>query len=461
MPNVSIAGMNIDSTSTGTRALRLLALIAFIWGCRATVAPAQQGDVAWNGTTAFVDIDVVPMDREVVLRRQTVLVSNGVIVQMGPAGSVTIPGDALTVDGTGKYLMPGLADLHVHVQHEEDLPVYLAHGVTTVLNMGGRSRLLGWRDRLASGELVGPHLLVSFFIDGPDGRFGIVNTTEEARLAVRDASSSGYDYIKVYNSLTSAQFAAIVEEARAAGLAVIGHGVRQPGMAGVLQGGQVMIAHGEEYIYTFFGNTVDRSRIPAAVELTKRTGAYVLPNLSAFEIMTLQWGKPAVVDSFLALPEVRYLHASYQESWQGGQYTGRRGSLATRLAFLKDLTLALARADVPLLLGSDSPGIPGMFPGASIHNDLRNMVEAGLTPYQALSAGTRTAGEFVLLTRPGSEVFGVVAPGARADLMVLENNPLENVANARNPDGVMVAGTWWTANAIHRQLQSLYGGDNR
>jgi hypothetical protein len=438
-----------------------MAFIGVVWGCRAPAAPAQQVDGAWEGPTAFVDIAVVPMDREVVLRGQTVLVVNGVITEVGPAGSVTIPDDAVTVDGTGKYLMPGLADLHVHIRHEVDLPVYLAHGVTTILDMGAPSRLLGWRDRLASGDLAGPQLLVSYFIDGPDGRANVVNTTEEARAAIRNAAASGYDYIKVYNSLTSAQFAAIIEEARAAGLAVIGHGVRQPGMEGILQGGQVMIAHGEEYIYTFFGNTIERSRIPAAVALTKRFGAYVLPNLSAFEIITLQWGKPAVVDSFLRLPEVRYLHPSYHESWQRGRYTRRRGSLVTRLAFLKDLTLAFAQADVPLLLGSDSPGIPGMFPGASIHNDLRNMVDAGLTPYQALTAGTRTAGEFARRTRSGSPIFGVVAPGSRADLMLVADNPLEDVANVRSPEGVMVAGRWWTADDLHRHLQSLYGGQAR
>lgn len=439
----------------------LLALIGVLWGCRAPSATAQNVESAWVGSTAFVGIDVVPMNREVVLRAQTVVVSDGVIAAMGPVGSVPIPNDALTVDGAGKYLMPGLADLHVHIRHEMDLPVYLAHGVTTILDMGAPSRLLGWRDRLARGELDGPHLLVSYFIDGPNGRAGVVSTTEEARSAIQKAAAANYDYVKVYNSLTSAQFAVIVEEARAAGLAVIGHGVRQPGMEGILRGGQVMIAHGEEYIYTFFGNTIDRSRIPAAVELTKRFGVFVLPNLSAFEIITLQWGKPAVVDSFLRLPEVRYLHESYQESWQGGRYTSRNGSLMTRLGFLKDLTLAFARADVPLLLGSDSPGIPGMFPGASIHNDLRNMADAGLTPYQALSAGTRTAGEFVGTTRPGSHAFGIVVPGARADLVVLEDNPLEDVANARKPEGVMIAGKWWTAGALHRHLEGLYGGQTR
>ncbi len=429
----------------------LLAVAILVWSCRPPTAPAQA-----TGPVAFVDVNVVPMDREAILTGQTVLVLDGVISAIGPAGSVTLPDDVTSIDGSGQYLMPGLADLHVHAENELDLPVYLLGGVTTVLDLGGRSRLLGWRDRLEAGDLVGPHLLVSYFIDGPGGRFNVVETPQQARQAIR-AAAGRYDYIKVYNSLTSAQFDAIMDEAKVAGIAVVGHGVRRPGMQAILEAGQVMIVHGEEYIYTYFGNTTNRALIPGAVDLTKRTGAYVLPNLSAFEIMAVQWGRPSAVDSFLSQPEVRYLHQSYRQSWRSGRYTTRNGSLRPRLVFLQELTRAFANANVPLLLGTDSPGIPGMFPGASIHNDLRLMVDAGLTPYQALSAGTRTAGAFVRQTIPGSPVFGVITEGARADLVLLEDNPLESVAAARNPNGVMVGGDWWSAEALREMLDELYG----
>ncbi len=411
---------------------------------------------AHGQTTAFTRVNVIPMDSESVISDQTVVVEKGIISAIGPSKQIRIPESADIIDGTGKYLMPGLADLHVHLENDTDLPVYLAHGVTTILDMGAPSILLSWRDQLESKKLIGPHLLVSYFIDGPGGQHNVVATESEARDAIKQASTRGYDYIKVYNSLTTAQFHAIMEEANAAKIAVIGHGVRAPGMREILQSGQVMIAHSEEFIYTFFNNTTNRSRIPSAVELMKNTGAYLLPNLSTFEIISLQWGKPAVVDSLLTLPAARYLHPSLHKSWQSGRYTSRAGSLNNRLIFLRELTKAFADAEIPLLLGTDSPGIPGMFPGASIYNDLRNMVQAGLTPYQALSAGTRIAGQFVKQTKPGSPVFGVIRRGARADLILLNENPLLDVAAVKDLQGVMVSGTWHSSAYLQDLLNSLY-----
>lgn len=315
--------------------------------------------------------------------------------------------------------------------------------------------LLEWRDRIEAGTLVGPHLLVSFFIDGPGGRGGIVQTPEAARSAVTGAGESGYDYIKVYNSLTTEQFTAIVAEANRQGISVIGHAVRAPGMEGILEGGQIMVAHGEEYIYTHFGNTTNRALMLSAIELTRRTGAYLIPNLSAFEIMTVQWGRPAAVDSFLSLPAARYLHPSFRNSWQSGRYTSRNGSIASRLTFLRELTKAFADAGLPLILGTDSPGIPGMFPGYSIQDDLRNMIIAGLSPYQALSAGTQTPGEFLAVTRPGLTPVGTVRVGSQADLVLLSDNPLNDVSNTETPLGVMVGGVWRSRETLHEMLESL------
>ena len=275
------------------------------------------------------------------------------------------------------------------------------------------------------------------------------------REIVRESVQDGYDYLKVYNRLSTAQFDAIMEEAEQGGIAVIGHGVRDPGLEHILEAGMRLVAHAEEYIYTFFDGCNDTGRISAAIALTQRTGAYLLPNMSAYEIIALQWGKPAVVDSLLDAPERRYLHPSFQRAWQGGHYTSRSGGLGQCVIFLRTLTKAFADAGIPLLLGTDSPGIPGMYPGYSIHNDLRNMVAAGLTPYQALAAGTRVAGEFAKATLREVDEFGVIRVGARADLVLLASNPLENVANVRGPVGVMANGTWFDAEALRNQLESL------
>jgi predicted amidohydrolase YtcJ len=177
-----------------------------------------------------------------------------------------------------------------------------------------------------------------------------------------------------------------------------------------------------------------------AVEFTRSHDATVVPNLSAFEAITRQWGKPAVVDSFLALPPAAKLSSYWSSRWRDADYVTRRGTLDA-LPFLMRLTLALQRGGVRLLLGTDSPTIPGMFAGASIHDDLRMLVESGLTPHEALVAGTRAAGEFAVRYF-GAEPSGLVAPGYRADLVLLSANPLEDIRNARAIVGVMARGRY-------------------
>lgn len=439
--------------------LRSLLLVA--WLFLSLTCYIQPGNHAYAQAAAFVNVSVLPMDRDVVLRNQTVLVREGVIVALGSATQILLPEDAVQIDGTGRFLMPGLSDLHVHLEHEADLPVYLASGVTTLLDLGAPPVLLTWRERVKAGTLLGPQLFVSYFIDGPGGRYHVAATTDDARQAIQSASENGYDYIKVYNSLTSDQFDVIMEAATAHDLAVIGHGVRAPGLTHILDAGQILIVHAEEFLYTFFRHQTDRSRIPEVVDLTKRTGIYVLPNLSTYEVITRQIGRPALIDSFLAMDQAAHLHPDFHTSWKDGRYTRANENLNPRLAFLRDLTRAFSDAGVPLLLGTDSPGIPGMFPGASIHQDLRNMVEAGLSPYQALSAGTRTAGQFIRETLPSAPLFGIITEGARADLVLLAGNPLEDLTYAEHPLGVMVNGTWWPADALHNYLDTLYGLDKQ
>ena len=423
--------------------------------CGGLVAQPSHGQD--SNTIAIIGATVIPMDRERVLLDHTVLIVDHRIAVVGPRSEVRVPDDATVIEGSGRFLMPGLADMHVHLRNAEDMPVYIANGVTTVLDMGGPATRLQWRSQTASGEVLGPRMFVSRFINGrgPGGGASGVGDVEGARDIVRESVRQGYDYLKVYNALSTPQFDAIIEEAALGDIAVIGHGVRDPGLEHILESGMRMVAHAEEYIYTFFRGCTDTSRMDEAIALTQRTGAYLLPNLSAYEIIALQWGKPPVVDSLLAGPEHRYLHPSFRSSWQGGRYTARSGGLRQCVVFLRTLTKAFADAGIPLLLGTDSPGIPGMYPGYSIHNDLRNMVESGLTPFQALSAGTRVAGEFARATVSGVDDFGVIRIGARADLVLLASNPLADVANVRRPLGVVVNGRWWSAVALQDQLDAL------
>src|SRR5260370_1388439 len=237
------------------------------------------------GDTAFVDVNVVPMDSKRVLLHHTVFVRDGLIAQVVPVAEGKVEAGTKVIEGGGKlYLMPGLADLHTHVETAEDLLLYLVHGVTTVLNMGEAPNGLVQvrRKQTETGELLGPHCYVAFLIDG-SGKYGhfFVTAPEEARAAVRLAETNGYDFIKVYNSLSPEAFFALVDEARLQHLAVVGHGVESVGLEKQLSAGQVMVAHGEEFLYTTFRHQVagsasdspglDETEIPAAVSFVKKS----------------------------------------------------------------------------------------------------------------------------------------------------------------------------------------------
>lgn len=451
-----------------TRSLHLaLRVLSFLTAsaCVGSSASVADGRSDATRTIALVGVNVLPMDSERVLENYTVIVNGGLIQTVAPRADVRVPRDAVVIEAPGQYLLPGLADLHTHLQTSGELIQYLASGVTTVLDLGSfvAARVLAFRDSTRSGAIAGPTVLASFFLDGTSGQpsglnfFGArrVDDPAAARAAVREAKSEGFDFLKVYNSLADSVFLAIADEAKRQDMPVVGHGVRSMGLERAFDAGQLMLAHGEEYLYTFFETNRDPSRIPAAASFTRRAGAYVLPNLSTFHTIGLQWGRRAAVDSFLGRPEARLLDASRRQSWNGAPYLNRRGSLDERLGILYRLTRALSDSGVPLLLGTDSPQIPGMFAGVSIHEDLRHLVIAGLTPFQALSAGTRTAGEFLQKARPGSEAFGLVEPGHRADLILAESNPLDSLATLRAPAGVMARGRWYPRARLAALVDSL------
>lgn len=425
--------------------LAFIGLAAGLTVSRAAAAPAPPAAT----DTAFIDVNVLPMDAERVLTHQTVVVRGRSIVALGPAASTNVPLGAVRIEGHGNaYLMPGLADMHTHVMTTEDLALYTASGVTTILHMGGAPADLvaGANPDIASGALVGPQIFFALMVDGSNAlqRF-VVSTPQQGREAVDLAKANGYDFIKLYNNISAPEFEAIVSEARNQHLAVIGHGVRAVGLPQALFAGQVMVAHAEEFFYTAFNNQADSARIAEVATATARSGAYVTPNLSTFEAISRQWGKPDVVAAWLRDPRAALMTPNMRLNWVDMGYAQRSGSIESILVFLRSFTGALARAGVPLITGTDSPVIPGMFPGSSLLDDLRTLREAGLSPYEALVAATRTPGEFIAHTVPGAEPFGVVKAGMKADLLLLAANPLQDAATLAAPLGVMSAGRWRSA----------------
>lgn len=425
--------------------------------------PAAAG--ATDTAVLFEHVNVVPMDRDRVLGDRSVLVEDGRIAAIGAA--IAAPEGARVIDGRGHYLVPGLADMHVHSGTSLGMQVLIANGITTVLNMGGASS--AFVDQVVpavnAGRRPGPHTYLAFRVDGtPEYGELVVATPEQARAVVGLAKTNGYDFIKVYNNLAPDVFEALVEEGRRRGIPVVGHGVTRVGIERQLAAGQLMVAHLEEYLYTVFfpaGADVgtrapDESQIADAVAFTRRSGAFVTADLFTYATIASQWGQPDVVTVYFDDPDFAYLDPDMRIAWRRSGYQRREGDLGPRLYFLTHFAKALVDAGVPLIAGTDTPTIPGDYPGASLRADLYALHEqAGFTAFQALSTATRTPGEFIARAKPGATCFGVVAVGCRADLILLDDNPLDDLHALERRDGVMVGGVWRGADELDALLANV------
>jgi imidazolonepropionase-like amidohydrolase len=414
---------------------------------------------------ALRGVTVLPMDGGAPLPRQTVLVREGRIEAVGPADSVDVASATQVVDADGKFVVPGLADLHVHIKRpsadvDRLMALFLRHGVTTVLSLDGGPTVLGLREEIASGSRLGPRVLTA----GPIIRGSDTMTREDGERVAREQIAAGYDFLKVYNQISADGYAGLIAEAKKARLPVIGHAVRSVGIDGALANGQ-HIAHMEELVYGYFtwkaserddlpedvvarlDLLLDPAKVPDLARRVADAGIFVIPNLTAYHHILLQVED---LDRVLARPEVALMPRLMTQSWvrEKNGYTNRedperfRRSVARTYPFLQQLTAAFQAAGVPLLLGTDV-GIPAIVAGTSTHDELEELVAAGLTPEQALATGTSTAARFL-----GIADGGTVEVGKRADLLLLGADPLLDIRNSRSIAGVVVAGRFLDVAAL-------------
>ena len=416
-------------------------------------------------SVAFVDVTVVPMTSEVELSHHTVVVQDGHIAAVGPADELEVAAGAVRIDGRGKWLVPGLADMHIHLFSWSDLDLYLANGVTTVRNLGGygaADSILALRRAIEAGELRGPTIVTSGnWLDGdPPYRDinTIVRTPEEARLEVERQHRAGYDFIKVYEGLTPEVYGTIVDEAEARGTPVTGHVPSRVGIEGVLRSGQAGIEHAAAILLPALGfrPTEDASR--ALARQVAEAGVAVTPTLWILELAFRQRSGPAGIAEVVARPEMRYLPPDRLTTWRDDNMFAAFPRLAAAEGQVRrDLVYRfvghLADAGARILVGTDAD-VAGSVPGFAIHEELRRLVEAGLTPHEALRAATAAPAEYLAEVLPDLEPFGTIEVGKRADLILLDADPLADVANLEQPAGVMARGEWFLASELRAMLDA-------
>ncbi len=447
----------------------LLFILLLTFSIAATAQPIQ---TARGPEVVFRSVNVLPMHRETVLLNQDVLVAGGKIIAIGKSGTVKHSAGAMIIDGRGKYLMPGLAEMHAHVPPVDDLEpmkdvaaLFVLNGVTTIRGMLGLPRHLQLRTMLQNGELFGPRLITS----GPSFNGQSVKTAEAAAAMVRQQKEAGYDFLKLHPGLTRETFGAMATAAKEVGIPFAGHVSFDVGVWRAIEAGYATIDHLDGFVEALvppegqteqgnglFGMYIaaraDTTKIPALATALSRNNIWVVPTQALAE----RWFAPGkTADAFRADPEMKYMAATTLNNWVAAKNNLLKnplynGAAVTRLIQVRrQLIRACQQAGVGLLLGSDAPQVFNV-PGFSTHQELQYMVAAGLTPYQALQSGTVNVGRF--LKRP---TLGVIQPGADADLLLLAANPLKDISNTQRIEGVMAGTAWFSKADIQRELKNL------
>lgn len=524
----------------------LILIVALIFFISSSVSAADAT------ITVFVNVNVIPMDKEQVLENQSVVIKDDRIIAIGSANEVVVPEGAKTIDANGAYLMPGLSDMHMHFsslgrtfEGPDQLRVFLAEGVTTVRSFNGLPEYLFWRDEIVQGKRIGPTIYTSgplviglpddlgsmrytfwgilmafpvviglliwlllwcgFRLTGKSLQFRRVKryilpslfallligglaawlkfiplnaytsrsfpfatvpeTVSEARKAVQDQKAAGYDFIKVYDYLGDDEYLAVLDEAQKQKIYVVGHLLDSLSPKTIFDKGLKESAHMDEFMEShmigkasptsgFNGVTFNYDTIPESVSAVKSNNGMVVSNMVTDEVI---YEILEDVEKGLAQPQYKIVPPKVIDIWKTrGRFVNWQGQHEWRknvqMPFLIELTKSLHDGAVPLLIGTDM-SVEGMVP-AHIHRELELLVKAGLTPYEALEAGTKNAGMSV--KRMGDDgKFGTVEVGQRADLILLEKNPLENISNTRKRVGVMARGKWFTQAELEKLVDDF------
>ena len=438
----------------------LLAIFAFFsFGCTDEVPSAQADtDEPMASVYAFIDVHVVPMNAETVLENQTVIVRDGEIVAIGPSDAAEIPDNAERIEASGHYLMPGLAEMHGHIPPpsqsdafiEAVLFMYVANGITTVRGMLGHDGQLDLRRRANANEIISPTL----YLAGPSFNGNSIVSPKQAEDKVRQQVEEGWDLLKVHPGLTMEEYDAMANTANELGIRFGGHVPAEVGFAHAIEMGQETYDHIDGYIQYLGGQSTPLTdeQIAEVVAMTKEAGAWVVPTMVLWETLygvsdlewlrnlpELQYMPPATVDNWIRTHEQRLSNPNLN-------LAASRQRIENRMRILR----ALNEAGAGILMGTDAPQQFSV-PGFSIHVELQRMAEAGMTPYEIFRTGSTYVGEYF----KEQDNFGTVEVGKRADLILLETNPLEDVANLKARAGVMVRGVWLSESEIQEELAEI------
>lgn len=453
-------------------------ILALLFCIIAFSCQSQQTADSKQAEIVFKSVNVIPMDIPTLRENQTVVVKDGKIISITADKDAKYAKTALVIDGKGKYLMPGLAEMHAHVPPNGDVEsqkvvvkLFALKGITTIRGMLGHPSHIDLRNKLASGEIFGPRLYTS----GPSFSGGSVKTPEQAAAMVREEKKMGYDFLKLHPGLSVSNFNEIVRTAKEVGIPFAGHVSFDVGVQRAINAGYATIDHMDGMVESlvpglaqmkeneiglfglFIGAKADESKIPNLITELKNNEIWIVPTQALAERWQSAERDP---DALAKEPEMKYMKASTVENW-----TKTKKNLMSNASYkAEDVTKfiqvrrkilqACNKNGVGLLLGSDGPQVFNV-PGFSVHHELKYLVDAGFTPYEALKTGTVNVAKFYKRND-----IGVVKVGAISDLILLDGNPLKDITQTTNIAGVMIGSKWLDKKTIDEELVKIEGQVN-
>jgi imidazolonepropionase-like amidohydrolase len=448
-----------------------------------TLAGALAAVNAAAATLAITHVTVIDATGAPPQPDMTVIVKDGRIVELGKSAAVKDPAAATIVDGAGRYLIPGLWDMHVHTvfgdwlprNEKIVLPLFVANGVTGVRDMGGDLDVLKvWRASIKAGRLLGPRMVIAGpMLDGPVPRFpssAPVKDAAQAREVVDDLKARGVDFIKIQSLIPRDGYFAAADEARKLGIVFVGHVPDAVRASEASNAGQKSIEH---FTGIFEGcSTIEDQLIKGPKSLGVNVKTYdparaqaliaLMAKNQTWQVPTLVWerGQWLVDDIDLSHdPLTKYAPPAWKDrTWpmfvKDIMKDMDTDPLAVRKQFVQmelDMTLAMFRAGVPFMAGTDTAAGVHVFPGFSLHQELGLFVRAGLSPMQALQTATLNPAKFLGTLADQ----GTVERGKVADLVLLDANPLDDIANTQKIRAVILAGRYFDRAALDRMLHGV------
>lgn len=463
----------IFGTSIGKSPDPMKILSALILAFLTVVSYAQQPGSNANREIVFEDVNVISMLADAVQEHQTVVTKNGKVTAIGAVKKVKYGKDALIIDGRGKFLIPGLAEMHGHVPPVEDLQpmkdvlaLFAVNGITTVRGMLGHPKHLELRSMVQKGEILSPH----FYTTGPSINGMSVTSPEAGAAMVRQQKKAGYDFLKMHPGLSRAKFDSIAATANKVKIPFAGHVSFGVGVWRAIEAGYSSIDHLDGFIEGLvpgietmveqqtgpFGLQVadkaDTTKIPQLIQALKSKNIWVVPTQSLAE----RWFSPHYTsDDFRKDPNMKYMSANTVNQWISSKdnlmndvnYNVSKAEYFVKLR--RKLIRECQKNGVGLLLGCDAPQIFNV-PGFSTHNELEYLVMAGLTPYEALKTGTVNVAKYLNVRNAGT-----IQVGSVSDLILLNGNPLNDINQVRAQSGVMIGTRWLDKTFIDNELNRL------